>query len=88
MGLSIDELLRRIGIDAVRLQFLHETATNVTKRKRGIVITFYTEETTVDAFAVRDPEMIGMVVWVPYQKFREVQAAWKREQEIAGGTTA
>jgi len=84
MGLGIDELFRRIGIDKIRVQFINETLINARMKKRGVALTFYTEETTVGAFMQDDPEMIGIVAWVPYKDFRAAQKAWKDEQAEAG----
>ena len=80
MSLGIDELLRRIGIGNVRLQFLHECLLRANKRKVGCDITFHTREIDVSSFAQDDPATIGIVIWVPYADFRAVQAAWKDEQ--------
>lgn len=83
MGLAIDDLLRRIGIDKVRVQFLHECVTNATARKRGgCDLTFHTRETSPDAFVNDDPATIGIVVWVPYREFRQAQESWKAEAEV------
>lgn len=79
MGLSIDELLRRIGAEKIRIQFLHECVTNARKNKQGVALTFYTQETSVEAFMLDNPDTIGIVCWVPYRDFRNVQESWKNE---------
>jgi hypothetical protein len=80
-------LIRRIGNDNVSIQFLNECLSGATKRKNGTVeVKFFTCECDVGSFMTDDPQKIGMVVWMDYKQFRDVQAQWKRENtEAVGG---
>lgn len=78
MSFGIIELLTRVGEDHVRVQNVQEVSIGVKERGRGrdrvTEITFVTDQITPSEFLLREPRMVGLVVWLPRERVERAQA--------------
>lgn len=82
MGLSLSELIRRVGDEEVRFQNLFESITNIAVRKRGgSQVSFMTTEIGPHDLLENEPRYVALVVYLPYAKAMAVRAEWIKEQE-------
>jgi hypothetical protein len=76
MALTLTDFLSRVGNEHLKMQPLHPAITNIRSvGKSGSHVTFYTQELSPGDLAVDHPRQIGFVVWMPYDRYLEVQQA-------------
>jgi hypothetical protein len=69
--MSIIELLNKVGLENVKVQFLNECMTRADWRnkKKATEIAFMTQEVTVgDLLRGTTGEKVGIIIWVPKDK--------------------
>ena len=71
--MTILELLTAVGIENVLVQNLINSATNFQARKGGTAITFMTDQITPGEIASDAPRKVGLVIWMPTEKVRQVE---------------
>lgn len=67
--MSVIEVIERVGLENVRVQFLSECTTHAKQKKHGVEISFVTSHPScADLINPDDPNQIGMIVWIPRDK--------------------
>lgn len=66
--MTIIELIERVGLENVKVQFLDESITGATATKRYTRVTFMTNEMSPGDLMQEKPRMLGIVLWLPRDK--------------------
>jgi len=70
MGLSLSELIKKVGDDNIGVQPLDQCMTNLQATKtKGNKITFATEQ----PFGMEGTDQMGLVLWIPRDKMAEIE---------------
>ena len=81
--MTIIQLLEEIGLENVRVQYLHDTATGATYNKKLQMTEFRFLTTEGSAGDLLHPiaNKVGIVVWVPREKFQAACDNYKAQAE-------
>jgi hypothetical protein len=77
--MTIIELLAGVGVENVTVQNLLESMTNMRQTKGGTSITFMTDQVTAMQIMTDTDERIGIVVWLPKDRARQVRAQYENQ---------
>lgn len=84
--MKIDELIQRVGVDNVGVQFLNDSVTGAKQRRGYVEVSFGTDCVSMHELATNEWESIVFIVRVKRQAFEAArEASIKEEAECTGG---
>lgn len=82
MGLTLTELIRRVGgDDAIEYQNLLDDLHGARQRKHGVTeLSFGTRQITTTEIATGDYRKVALVLWIDKAAMAKAIADWRKEQ--------
>lgn len=79
---GIIELLTLVEEEKIRLQFLDNSISNISQKRKGggASVTFSTDQITPGEVLNGNSAMVGVIVWIPRADVDRINAKWDKEK--------